>query len=213
MLFHSTDENKVSLAQLYPKAKANVSQTVGINLESLSLPSQSQALSADTDSWRRTGQTEVPRNKHHLSCTHRHGDTLRGEANETPDNGGTAYQRVPSAFFYKRLMYSHASVGAVRYYRHSLSPLRQTHLMTHAMVKVEEEEEQRCCSCICHLLTSPQVEKPEPSGVRREKGASDHSSGWYLHDLTAERHPVFSELPPETSNYTFQRSHKSDFVG
>lgn len=30
------------LAQLYPKAKANVSQTVGINLESLSLPSQSR---------------------------------------------------------------------------------------------------------------------------------------------------------------------------
>lgn len=62
----------------------------------------------------------------------------------------------------------------------------------------------------CHLLTSLQVEKPEPWGVKGVEGANDHSSGWYLHELTAS---FFSKLPPETSNYSFQASHKSELVG
>ena len=52
----------------------------------------------------------------------------------------------PFLLFYERLMYSHASARAVRYYLHSLTPLRQTHVMTHAMEQEEEEEEKkRCC--------------------------------------------------------------------
>lgn len=76
--------------------------------------------------------------------------------NDMPDNGGTSlpsecYQLFfffffPFFLFYEQLMYSHASAGAVRYYLHSLTPLRQTHVMTHAMEQEEEEEEKkRCC--------------------------------------------------------------------
>lgn len=38
------------------------------------------------------------------------------------------------------------------------------------------------------------------------------TAGCSRHDLTAKRHPFFSGLPPETSNYTFQRSHESELV-
>lgn len=57
------------------------------------------------------------------------------------------------------------------------------------------------------------VEKPEPLGVRVGEGANDHNSGSLPNDSTAKRHTFFSKLPPETSNYTFRRSHKSDLVG
>lgn len=65
-----------------------------------------------------------------------------------PDNGGTACQRVPSALFYEQLMFSHASVRAVRYYGGSLSPLAQTHLVTHNTEQEENmkrEKKKRCC--------------------------------------------------------------------
>lgn len=37
------------------------------------------------------------------------------------------------------------------------------------------------------------------------------TAGWSLHDL-AVKTPFFSGLPPETSNYTFRRSHESELV-
>lgn len=67
---------------------------------SLSLPSQSRSLSADADSWRRTRETAVPGNKHHLNCTQHYGCTLReeGQWNAWQWRGKTCKQE-PSFFF------------------------------------------------------------------------------------------------------------------
>lgn len=82
-----------------PKAKANIFQTLGINLESLSLSNQSQP-------YQQTQTPDVGRGRQRyleinttLTAPIAMEIPSGGEANEIPDNGGTACQRVPSALF------------------------------------------------------------------------------------------------------------------
>lgn len=139
-----TNRNKVSQVQLYPGAKVNVSLTGSVNLESLSPPSQSWPYQqTQTPGVGRSSQRYLEINTN-LTAPIAMEIPAGGEANEIPDNGGEqSAGKCHQFLFYERLMYSRASVWAPRYCRRSLTPLTQTHLMTHA-IEQEEERSKRC---------------------------------------------------------------------
>lgn len=115
---------------LNPKEEANGVQTLGVNLESVSL--QLGLIGV----WGRQSYLEVNTILNAPVAI----EQPCGEANEVPDDGENSLPASAISSFYKRLMHSHTAVSSGGYYCRSLSPLT---LVSHAT-----EGNKRHCKCL-----------------------------------------------------------------